>query len=151
MFSYRPPKRSSWGHSIGSKDPLEARKELDAFFDTYFERVEPQSSQPLILAWKSSVLPNIDWPEELLQPESQPFQHVMVVVMGNRVSFPVGILFPISPTEPASYQFLGRFSANAPFKMSPQHFKVGVLCKNGKVALRKPDAEIAAKLKECIV
>jgi hypothetical protein len=91
---------------------------LDAFFDTYFERVESPNPGTLILAWKSSVLPNIDWPEELLKPENQPFQHIMFIVAGDRVMFPTGILFPISPLEPASYRFLGRFSADAPFKMN---------------------------------
>jgi len=151
MFSYRPPKRSCWGHSIGSKDPLKSREELDAFFDIYFERVEKEPTQGLTLAWKSFVLPNINWPEELLKPENKPFQWILAVVYDNRVGFPLGLNFPISPIEPASYQFLGRFSADAPFKMSYKHFLVGVICRNGKLAMRKPDAEIAVKLKECIV
>jgi hypothetical protein len=149
MFSYRPPKRNCWGHAIGSKDPLKAREELDAFFDIYFDRVD-EPSKSLTLAWKRSVLPNINWPEELLKPENEPYQWILVVVFDNRVGFPFGLNFPISPTEPASYQFLGRFSADAPFKMSPKYFSVGVLCKNGKMVIRKPNAEIAAKLKECI-
>jgi len=63
----------------------------------------------------------------------------------------MGLLFPISVTEPASYEFLRRFSAEAPFKMSHKNFQVGITSKNGKLLWRKPDANIAARLQEVIV
>jgi hypothetical protein len=63
----------------------------------------------------------------------------------------MGIVFPLSTTEPASFEFLRRFSADAPFKMSAKHFMVGIIAKNGKFAWRKPDAEMAAKLEKFIV
>ena len=65
--------------------------------------------------------------------------------------FPMGIVFPLSTIEPASFEFLRRFSANAPFQMSAKHFMVGVIAKNGSFAWRKPDEEIAGKLEEFIV
>jgi hypothetical protein len=150
MFVYRPPKGSCWGHSIG-KDPIKAKLKLDAFCDAYFERVDSVSPTTLVYAWKSSVLPKVEWPEAFQGPENQKVRQFLFGVMGDRVSFPMGIVFPLSTIEPASFEFLGRFSADAPFKMSAQHFMVGVIAKNGSFAWRKPDAEIAAKLVEVIV
>ena len=150
MFVYRPPKGSCWGHSIG-KDPIKAKVKLEAFFDAYFERVESQSPTTLVLAWKSSVLPKVEWPEAFLGPENQKVRQFLFMVMGDRVMFPMGIVFPLSTIEPASFEFLGRFSTDAPFKMSAKHFQVGVVGKSGSFAWRKPDAEIAAKLEEVIV
>jgi hypothetical protein len=57
---------------------------------------------------------------------------------------------PQIPMPPASFEFLRRFSADAPFKMSARHFMVGITAKKGKFAWRKPAAEIAAKLEEYI-
>jgi len=149
MFVYRPPKGSCWGHSIG-KDPAKAKAKLDTFFDAYFERVEQQSPTTLVLAWKSSVLPKVEWPEVFLGPDNQKLRQFLFMVMGDRVMFPMGIVFPISPTEPASFEFLGRFNADTPFEMSDKHFQVGIVGKNGNFAWRKPDAEIAAQLEKCI-
>lgn len=145
MFVYRPPKGSCWGHSIG-KDPFKAKLKLEPFFDAYFERVESQSPTTLVLAWKSSVIPKAEWPEAFLGPENQKVRQFLFMTMGGRVMFPMGIVFPLSTIEPASFEFLGRFSADAPFKMSAKHFMVGVIAKNGSFAWRKPDPEIAAKL-----
>ena len=150
MFVYRPPKGSCWGHSIG-KDWAKEKQKLDALFDAYFERIESLSPTSLVVAWKSSVLPEVDWPEAFLGPENQKVRQFLFGVMGNRVMFPMGIVFPLSTIEPASFEFLGRFSADAPFKMSAKHFQVGVIAKNGSFAWRKPDADIAAKLEEFIV
>lgn len=105
----------------------------------------------MVVAWKSSVLPKVDWPEAFLGPEKQKVRQFLFGVMGDRVMFPMGIVFPLSTIEPASFEFLGRFSADAPFKMSAKHFQVGVIAKNGSFAWRKPDADIAAKLEEFIV
>jgi hypothetical protein len=104
----------------------------------------------LVLAWKSSVLPKIEWPEVFLGPDNQKLRQFLFMVMGNRVMFPMGIVFPISTTEPASFDFLGRFSADVPFEMSAKHFQIGIIAKNGSFAWRKPDEEIAAKLEKCL-
>ena len=68
----------------------------------------------------------------------------------DRVMFPMGIVFPLATTDPPSFEFLKRFSTDAPFKMSAKHFMVGVIAKNGGFAWRKPDPEIAARLEEFI-
>jgi len=150
MFVYRPPKGSCWGHSIG-KDPAKAKQKLEAFFDAHCERVESLSPTTLVLAWKDSVLPKVEWPEAFQGPENQKVRQFLFMVMGDHVMFPMGIVFPLSTIEPASFEFLRRFSADAPFKMSAKHFQVGVIAKNGSFAWRKPDAEIAAKLEAVIV
>ena len=110
-----------------------------------------QSPDTLILTWKDSVLPKVEWPEVFLGPAKQKVRQFLFMVMGDRVMFPMGIVFPLSPVEPASFEFLGRFSTDAPFKMSARHFQVGVIAKNGSFAWRKPDTAIAAKLAEFIV
>src|ERR1035438_752348 len=139
MFSYRPPKNSCWGHSIRPKDPLKAKQRVNTFFETYFMRLDPEWDTTrqftLTLTWKTSSLPNIESAENLEQ-------QVLFIVTGNRVMFPGGLWIPISSADSASYEFLGRFSADAPFKMSPKHFQVGILGKTGKLALREPDADI---------
>ena len=150
MFVYRPPKGSCWGHSIG-KDPAKAKQKLDALFDAYFERVEQQSPTTSVVAWKTSVFPKVEWPAAFLGPVNQKVRQFLFMVMGDRVMFPMGIVFPLSPSEPASFEFLGRFSTDAPFKMSAKHFQVGIVGKSGSFAWRKPDAEIAAKLEQIIV
>lgn len=149
MFVYRPPKGSCWGHSIG-KDPAKAKAKLDTFFDAYFERVEQQIPTTLVLAWKDSVLPKVEWPAAFQRPENQKVRQFLFMVMGDRVIFPMGIVFPLSPTEPSSFEFLKRFSADTPFQMSAKHFQVGVIGKNGSFAWRKPDTEIAARLEESV-
>lgn len=154
MFSYRPPKSSFWGHAIRPADPLKAKQKVNAFFETYFQKLEPEwdTTRQLTfeLNWKNSVLPNLDWPEDYLKPGNEGWRRVVFVLTGNRIMF-LHFVFPISPQEPASYEFLGRFATEAPFKMSPKHFQVGIPCKNGKLAWRKPDAGIAVRLAEFIV
>jgi hypothetical protein len=148
MFSYRPPKGSCWGHCIRPKDPLKAKQRVNSFFETYFKRLDPEwdisRQSTLALNWKASALPNVDSPEDLQQ-------QVLFIVTGNRVMFPGGLWIPISPSDSGSYEFLRRFSADAPFKMSPKHFKVGVLGKTGHISLRKPDSDIAARLQQVVV
>lgn len=143
MFVYRPPKGSGWGHSLG-KDPNNAKQKLDAFFDVYFERAGS------VLAWKSSVLPKIDWAEAFQGAENEKVRQFLFMVMGDTVMFPMGVVFPLSSAEPSTFEFLGRFCAAAPFKMSAKHFQVGVVGKNGSFAWRKPDADIAAKLEAAV-
>jgi len=59
---------------------------------------------------------------------------------------------PISPQEAASYEFLGRFGASSPFKISPKHFSVVVRTgKKGTLAGRKPDTDIIARLQSVLV
>jgi hypothetical protein len=105
----------------------------------------------LVLAWKNSALPNVEWPEAFLGPEKQKLRQFLFMVMVERVAFPMGIVIPLSTLEPASFEFLRRFSAAAPFKMSANHFQVGIIGKNGSFAWRKPDAGIVAKLEAVIV
>jgi hypothetical protein len=149
MFVYRPPKGSCWGHSIG-KTQTEAMPKLDIFLDAFFERVEQQSPTTLVLAWKDSVLPKVEWPDVFLGPDQQKLRQFLFMVMGTRVMFPLGIVFPLSSTDPASFEFLKTFSAAAPFKMSARHFMIGITAKNGKFAWRKPDPNTAAKLEQVI-
>jgi len=149
MFVYRPPKGSCWGHSIG-KDQTTAMPKLEAFLDTFFERVEQQSPTTLVLAWKDSALPKVEWPEAFQGPEKQKVRQFLFMVLSNRIMFPMGLVFPLSPTERASFEFLERFSADAPFEMSAKHFQVGVIGKSGSFAWRKPDADIAARLEKFV-
>lgn len=149
MFVYRPPKASCWGHSFG-KDQTKGIPKLEAFLDVFFERIEQQSPTTLVLAWRESVLPKVEWPDVFIGPDTQKLRQFLCMVMGNRVMFPIGIVFPLSTTEPVSFEFLRRFSADAPFKMSAKHFMVGITAKNGRFAWRKPDADIAVKLEEFI-
>jgi hypothetical protein len=123
---------------------------LAAFFDSFCDRVERQSPTTSVLAWKDSVLPKVEWPAAFEGPENQKVRQFLLMVMGNRVMFPMGIVFPLSTTEPASFEFLRRFSAEAPFQMRAKHFMVGITGKNGKFAWRKPDADTAAKLEEFV-
>ena len=149
MFVYRPPKGSCWGHSFG-KDQTTGIPKLEAFFDAFCERIEQQSPTTLVLAWKDSVLPKVEWPDVSIGPDKKKLRQFLFMAIGNRVMFPMGIVFPLSITEPASFEFLRRFSAAAPFEMSAKHFMVGITAKNGKFAWRKPDADVAAKLEEFI-
>jgi hypothetical protein len=149
MFVYRPPKSSCWGHSLG-RDATKAQPKLKAFLATYFDLVGSQSPATLILAWKSSVLPKVEWPEAFQGPENEKVRQFLFMMMGVRVMFPMGIVFPLSPVDPASFEFLGRFSSDAPFKMSAKHFQVGIIGKNGRFAWRKPDVETAARLEKYI-
>lgn len=150
MFVYRPSKGSCWGHSIG-KDAVKAKVKLEALFCTYFERVEQQSPTTLVLAWKDSVLPKVEWPAAFQGPENQKVRQFLFMVREDGVMFPMGIVFPLSPAELSSFEFLRRFSADVPFRMNAKHFWVGVVGKSGSFAWRKPDAEIAARLEEFIV
>ena len=158
MFSYRPPKGSCWGHALRPKDPAKATEKLNKFFETYFEPFERGKhsvfSYTAELSWKTSVLPNIEWAPDFLKPGNERFRRVLFAVslgVGGRVMFPGGITIPIVPSEPASYDFLGRLSADAPFKMSAKHFQVCVPIGNkGSLAWRWPDATVAARLQEVV-
>ncbi|HEY4416362.1 MAG TPA: hypothetical protein VGO57_11780 [Verrucomicrobiae bacterium] len=149
MFSYCPPKSSCWGHAIRPNDPLKAKQKVNAFFETYFERLDPQwdttRQLTLKLNWNVSALPNVESPEDLQR-------QVLFGLTGNRIIF-LGFWIPISCTEPASYEFLRRFSADAPFKMTAKNFKVGPSLGKGLDlgVLRKPDATIVARLQSVLV
>jgi hypothetical protein len=153
MFLYRPPKAMCWGHAARPRDHVEASEKLNSFFDKYFERIEPDEhdgrASTFKLNWKSSAMPNAQWPEQFLKPENKHLRLLMFILMGDRISFPLGIIFPIPLNDPASYDFLKRFGSDTPFKMTAKHFSVVVpIGKKGKHAARKPDAEIAARLNE---
>jgi hypothetical protein len=129
MFTYRPSKDSIWGHAIRPKDPLKAKLAVNRFFETFFEKQDPEWDTTrqftLTLSWRASALPCVEWAPEFLTQEGQRWQKVMFIMTGNRISFPLGLTFPISATEPASYEFLRWFSTEAPFRMSPKNFNVG--------------------------
>jgi|ERR1043166_3825612 hypothetical protein len=147
MFNYTVPKSSCWGHVIRPKDPLKAKQRVNAFFETYFERLVPEWDTTrqisFITSWRTSVLPNVEWPEEFLKPENQ---KISFILTGDRASFIGGILFPLSSSESASYEFLRRFVSDAPFRMSPKNLRVSVPGKSSKWAWRKPEGEIARRL-----
>jgi len=155
MFIYRPSKNACWGHSLG-RDEAKANEKMEAFLDVYFEHAESDNPRAVIVFWRAGVLPKTDWPVDWPdKPENPRVQllagrHLLFTRNGNHVGFPLGLLLPISPTELASYQFLHRFSSDAPFKMNPGNFKVGVVSKKGTFAWRKPDAGILAHLEESI-
>ena len=149
MFVYRPPKSMCWGHSLRPKDAdwQVAKARLETFLHIYFEQVEDRNVGSSVWRWKLSVLPHVAWPADFLKPENQKWQNIDFGFTGDRVSFPFGLRFPLSIHEPSSYEFLKRFGASAPFKMSPKHFAVVVAVgKHGKFADRKPDAEVAKQL-----
>jgi hypothetical protein len=107
---------------------------MHAFFARYFEPFGSETGSmdsdfSFDLHWKDGVLPNADWPAEYLEPENARFRASLCMVGvggGSRISFPLGLIIPISPEEESSYEFLGRFAADAPIRMSPKHFSVGV-------------------------
>jgi hypothetical protein len=147
MFKYTVPKSSCWGHVIRPKDPLKAKQRVNAFFETYFEKLVPEwdMSRQLtfVLRWKTSILPNVDWADDFSKSEHQ---KVFFILTGNRISFMGGIPIPISSSEPASYDFLKRFVSDAPFRMNPKNFRVRLSNKSGRSSWQKPEGEIAAKL-----
>jgi hypothetical protein len=98
------------------------------------------------LTWKSSVLPNVEASQEKVA--SAIFN--VNLRSGGRFMFPLGIYIPISPTESTLYELLGKFSADAPFKMSAKHFQARIPDKRGRVVWRRPDGEIAARLNDVI-
>ena len=153
MFVYRPSKDMCWGHALRPKDAdwRVAKQRLEGFLGLYFETLEHKDDSNFIVRWKDSALPNISWPEEFLTPEYQKQREILFLFLGERVGFPLGLLIPISPHEPSSYEFISRFSASAPFKMSPKHFSVVVrVGKKGMLADRKPDATITQRLNEAL-
>ncbi len=154
MFVYRPSKDMCWGNAIRPKDSdwRVAKQRLLDFLAMFFEMVERNEDSKFIVRWKDSVLPNVAWAAEFLAPDQQKQQEILFLFLGERVGFPLGLTIPISPQEPSSYEFLGRFSASAPFKMSPKHFSVVVrVGKKGTLADRKPDADILARLQAVLV
>jgi hypothetical protein len=106
------------------------------------------------LRWKNALLPNNDWPVEWLKAEYDRARSSLCMVNlgnGSRISFGGGLTIPISPGDPRSYDFLERFAADAPFKMSAKHFMVNLpIGSNGKLRWRKPDAQILARLEQAI-
>ena len=106
------------------------------------------------LDWKTSVLPKIEWPEEYSKPENEKWRQSFFIVhlsASGRISFPMGINIPIPSNQHASYDFLEKFSADAPFKMSSKNFRSFVpVGDKGKWAFRKLEPEFAARLEEVI-
>jgi hypothetical protein len=151
MFVYRPSKGMCWGHALRPKasDWQVAKQRLDAFLNIYFDLIEERHIGSSIWRWKNSALPHVVWPEDYLKLENQKWQNIDIGFRGDRVSFIFGLRFPLSIQEPSSYEFLRRFGASAPFKMSPKHFTVVVpVGKNDKFTDKKPDADIMKRLND---
>jgi hypothetical protein len=107
----------------------------------------------LPLKWKPSVLPKLAWPsEEYAREALEMGWHILMnVFLRNRSFVTTSLQIPLSSKEPASYDFLGRFGADAPFKMNVKHFRViEPSGKKGSPASRKPDPAMAARLREVI-
>ena len=148
MFKYAVPKSGCWGHVIRPKDPVKAKERVNGFFEKYFEPLVPEwdvtRQITVMVNWKGSVLPNVEWPEEFSDAENQ---GTLFMLTGDRVMFMGGIYFPISTTEGGSYQFLERFVADAPFRMDMRNFRVRVVGPSGRCRWEKPDGEIAVRLR----
>jgi hypothetical protein len=119
-----------------------------------------QTGDPLWLSfkgevdWRNSALPKVEWPEEYLLPGNEKWRRSFFMVnlsANGRITFPMGINIPIPSNEHASYDFLARFSADAPFKMKPDNFSSCVpVGDKGKWAFRKLEPEFVARLQEVI-
>ena len=154
IFLYRTPDMTA-GEACRPGDSAEAKEKLDSFLDKFFERVEPDKHNELCMTfklnWKSTALPNAEWPKQFLKAKNGHSRLIKFILIGDRISIPSGIVFPIPLKEPTSYNFLKQFSSETPFKMSTQHFKIAIpIGKKGRYAERKPDAEISARLNEAI-
>jgi hypothetical protein len=152
MFYYSVPKSSCWGHVIRPKDPVKAKPRVNTFFETYFERLDPEWDSTrqisVVLGWRASVLPSVEWPDDFSKPENQ---KMLFILTGDRVMFMGGIAFPISSSAPASYDFLRRFVSDAPFRMRPQNLRVRVLGASGRWSWKKAEGEMAERLRTAFV
>jgi hypothetical protein len=110
------------------------------------------------LVWKKSVLPNFEASDGVFgdfwdcnEMTATPIFKINLR-FGGRLMFPMGLLIPVSSHDSGSYDFLGKFSADAPMKMNPKHFLVFTIGgKRATKAWRKPDSDIVANLQEVIV
>ena len=110
------------------------------------------------LIWKKSALPNFEVPDNefgILGDNNEMLATPIFKVnlrFGGRLMFPMGLLIPILTHDPSSFDFLGKFSADAPMKMNPKHFLVQkTVGKKLTKVWRKPDADDVAKLVKVIV
>ena len=136
---------------IRPKDPVKAKQRVNTFFETYFERLVPEwdATRQIsgVFGWRASVLPNVEWPDDF-KPENQ---KMFFILTGDRVSFMGGITFPISSSDPASYEFLRRFVADAPFRMAPQNLRLRVLGTSGRWSWKKPEGQMAERLRSVFI
>jgi hypothetical protein len=142
------------GEAFRPGDSAQAREKFNSFLDKYFERVEPDEhngfGMTFTVNWKSKSLPSAESSPHFLKQNGH-LRLITFTLIGDRIGFPSGIVFPIPLKEPASYNFLRQFSSETPFKMSAQHFSIVIpIGKNGRYAARQPDAEILARLNEAI-
>ena len=98
------------------------------------------------LNWKDSILPKAVADEEMV---AAPL-FIVNLSSGGSIMFPAGIYIPIPPDQPGTYEFLGQFSADAPFKMSVKHFQARIPNSRGTMVWKKPDGQIAMRLNEAI-
>ena len=101
------------------------------------------------LTWKDSVLPNAEDTETEEGKVAAPLFNVNLSA-GGRIMFPMGIYIPVPPAQPSSYEFLGKFSADAPFKMTAKNFQTRIPNSRGAMVWKKPEGEIAMRLNEAI-
>jgi hypothetical protein len=110
------------------------------------------------LVWKKTALPSYENSGEVFSGFESSNGKIASPIFkanlrfGGRFMFVLGLLIPISASESSSYEFLKKFSADAPMKMNPKHFRV--FTTGGKKltkSWRKPDADIAAKLADAII
>ena len=148
-----PTERKRWGWNLKQDDYLQA---VGFILEGYPWPQPPANpvalSFTLLLKWKSSVLPETDWPGEYAREVFETGWHVrMVAFLRNKSFVTTSLQIPLSSKEPASYHFLRSFSADAPFKMNPEHFRVFESTgTSGKLAQGKPDAIVAGRLHEAI-
>jgi len=95
-----------------------------------------------------SVLPNVEWQDFSGEAEDA---KMLFILTGNRVMFMGGIHFPVSSSEPSSYEFLKRFASDAPFRMNRKNFRVRMLGKSSRWAWQRPEGEIAERLQAVLV
>ncbi len=104
------------------------------------------------VAWNESVLPAVEWHPEFQGPPvgNHHLKHTWYQIrLKDRglIQFMLGVLIPIPVDDPASYDFLRQFCADAPFKINPAKFLVSTpVGKKGNWAFRKPNEEVLERL-----
>jgi hypothetical protein len=108
------------------------------------------------VAWKESILPAVQWHPEFLGPpvgNHHPKHTWYQIRLKDRglIQFMLGVVIPIPVDDPASYAFLGKFCADAPFKINPDKFLVSTpVGKKGKWAFRKPNEDVQQRLRKAL-
>ncbi|HEX7654290.1 MAG TPA: hypothetical protein VF607_12345 [Verrucomicrobiae bacterium] len=102
--------------------------------------------------WNEARLPAVQWYPEYEGPpmgtlELKKTWYQVHIQDRGLIQFMLGITIPIPVDNPAAYDFLREFCADAPFKINPEKISVSTpVGKKGKWAFRKPSPEIAARI-----